>query len=282
MHLQSLKDGELLERTLDLSREERRITSSLIEHLREVNRRKLYCDIGCGSLFQYCIRILKMSEGSAQRRIDAMRLTEALPEVKAKIESGELTLSVASRVQTFARMEPQAPLRELVRAVEGRSFRDAEKELLKLSSVPERHTPERVRQVAPALSSITVHVTDEQLARFEAARAKLAHINPQLSWIELFDELAKRFLKEPAPRRSASPTVGNGRRPSAGLKREVTQRDGERCMNCGSAWALELDHKTPWAFGGQTTAENLRVLCRNCNQRAAIKAFGRKDDRLLP
>ena len=60
----------------------------------------------------------------------------------------------------------------------------------------------------------------------------------------------------------------------AQIKREVWQRDQGRCQICNSQYAIEIDHKFPRALGGSDTKENLRLLCRSCNQRAAIEAFG--------
>ncbi len=60
----------------------------------------------------------------------------------------------------------------------------------------------------------------------------------------------------------------------AQTKREVWQESEHQCSNCGSKYALEIDHRHPRAKGGDNTKENLRILCRSCNQRAAIKEFG--------
>ena len=59
----------------------------------------------------------------------------------------------------------------------------------------------------------------------------------------------------------------------AGIRREVFERD-QTCTNCGSTYALEIDHRIAKALGGPSTRENLRLLCRNCNQRAAIETYG--------
>ena len=59
----------------------------------------------------------------------------------------------------------------------------------------------------------------------------------------------------------------------AEVRREVFERAGHRCKNCGSDYALEVDHICPQAYGGSSVIENLRVLCRSCNQRAAIEVF---------
>ena len=53
-------------------------------------------------------------------------------------------------------------------------------------------------------------------------------------------------------------------------KREVFSRD-KTCQKCGTIHYLNFEHVRPWALGGNTTKENLRLLCRNCNQRERIK-----------
>jgi 5-methylcytosine-specific restriction endonuclease McrA len=60
----------------------------------------------------------------------------------------------------------------------------------------------------------------------------------------------------------------------AQIKREVWQESQHECSNCKSTFALEMDHLHPRAKGGGNTKDNLRILCRACNQRAAIREFG--------
>jgi 5-methylcytosine-specific restriction endonuclease McrA len=45
-------------------------------------------------------------------------------------------------------------------------------------------------------------------------------------------------------------------------------------VNCAGVFALEIDHRKPRALGGNSEPENLRLLWRSCNQRAAIKSIG--------
>lgn len=51
------------------------------------------------------------------------------------------------------------------------------------------------------------------------------------------------------------------------VKQAVWQRDGGRCVDCSSQSDLEYDHDIPFSLGGSNGVENIRLLCRSCNQR---------------
>jgi hypothetical protein len=72
---------------------------------------------------------------------------------------------------------------------------------------------------------------------------------------------------------------------AAAVARAVYERDGGCCTfssedgrRCGARRFLELDHVEPWAEGGQSTVENIRLRCRAHNQHAARAHFG--DERI--
>ncbi len=53
--------------------------------------------------------------------------------------------------------------------------------------------------------------------------------------------------------------------PSRDLRNSVFERDGFKCLRCGSQENLHADHVLPVAHGGETTMENLQTLCSSCN-----------------
>jgi len=68
----------------------------------------------------------------------------------------------------------------------------------------------------------------------------------------------------------------------AAVRREVYECAGGRCTyvapdgrRCTQTRWLQLDHVQPWASGGQSTAANLRLLCKAHNLHAARASFGR-------
>jgi hypothetical protein len=77
----------------------------IIQHLREVRARKLFVKLGYSSLFKYCIKELKYSEASAQRRIEALRASDHLPEIEEMILDQSLNLSTISLTQKILRQE---------------------------------------------------------------------------------------------------------------------------------------------------------------------------------
>jgi 5-methylcytosine-specific restriction endonuclease McrA len=60
----------------------------------------------------------------------------------------------------------------------------------------------------------------------------------------------------------------------AQIIRKFFQKAENRCENCGSTFALEIDYIVPRAKSGLSNPENLRVPCRSCNQRSAIQELG--------
>jgi 5-methylcytosine-specific restriction endonuclease McrA len=47
----------------------------------------------------------------------------------------------------------------------------------------------------------------------------------------------------------------------------VFERDGGRCVECGSSFDIQYDHVIPFSMGGASTVENLQILCADCNRR---------------
>lgn len=55
------------------------------------------------------------------------------------------------------------------------------------------------------------------------------------------------------------------------LRFRVYERDGWRCLECGSEDNLTLDHIKPWIRNGPDTEDNLRTLCGPCNSRKGAR-----------
>jgi len=75
------------------------LQGAIIDHLAEIEARRLYLRRGCSSLFDYAVRELGYSDAAAGRRIGAVRLCADQPGARERLRDGSLTLSAAAELQ---------------------------------------------------------------------------------------------------------------------------------------------------------------------------------------
>jgi hypothetical protein len=100
--ISSLSDEELLQRMEVLVQRARSSTADVVEHLAEIDRRGLCPKKEYGSLYDYCVHRLRMSEGSAYRRIRAARAFRAFPPLMNMLRDGRLSLESLAILHPFA------------------------------------------------------------------------------------------------------------------------------------------------------------------------------------
>jgi hypothetical protein len=201
MKLNHLTDQALLESAKQLAQTERETLTKILHHLREIERRRLYCDAGCASLFEYAVKCLHYSEGQAGRRIQAMRLIKEIPEIEQKIQSGALSLSNISQAQSFFRdaatgtpgggpkiITRETKLRVLER-LENKTSRDGQRELIQLggeSALPK----ERERVLTDDKSEIKFVMDRALREKLDEVRSLLGPDAVSMSFAELIGKIA--------------------------------------------------------------------------------------------
>jgi hypothetical protein len=318
--LRELSDSRLLELTRELAHKERYILTEVLQHLGEIQSRKLFSP-KYRSLFEYARVELGYSEDQAARRIAAMRLLRELPEIADKVTTGALSLSVLGLAQTHFRNEkafvaanpgniaakdlsPASKI-ETLRLLEGKSARDATRILMDRSSCPEQLRGESVKPISATMNELRIVVPDETLEKVSRLKGLFANKYPLLTLGQMLALMCDISLEKLAPEEfemppdaaksetaAASPATSRvnerisksqpirrskSRSISKRLRSEVKKRAGNKCERCGSRHQLEIDHRIPYAKGGKSSLENLRLLCRNCNQREAFIVFGPRE-----
>jgi 5-methylcytosine-specific restriction endonuclease McrA len=315
--LRELSDSRLLEATRKLAHHERYILTEVLQHLAEIQSRKLFSP-KYRSLFEYARIELGYSEDQAARRIAAMRLLRELPELEKKITTGLLSLSVLGLAQTHFRNEKafvaanpgnlaasdlsKASKLATLGLLEGKSARDATRILMDRSSCPEQLRGESVKPISSTMNELRIVVPDETLEKVSRVKGLLANKYPLLTLGQLLELMCDMSLERLAPEETDEASVSKlneivKRSPATSrvkqavskprssaatgsravgkrLRAAVKQRAGNTCELCGSTHRLEIDHRVPFARGGETSLKNLRLLCRNYNQRESLVAFG--------
>ena len=91
--LATLTKETIAHRLNELLSNERKVMIEFLTYLAEFDRRQLYLNLGFGSLFDYCVRKLHLSKGSAYRRSVGARLLRRFPKIADYLSDGRLSLS---------------------------------------------------------------------------------------------------------------------------------------------------------------------------------------------
>jgi 5-methylcytosine-specific restriction endonuclease McrA len=198
--LKTLSNEALHKTTQSLVAEERKLTTSILWHLHEIQSRRLHSEMGYGSLFDYAVKALGYSEAAAGRRIAAMRLLADVPEAEPALQKGDLSLSTLCTLQHFFQRKNEPVSRDekksLVFAFQGKSRRECEKELAELD--PKACAPaERERAVSATQTEIRFVADDSLMEKLTQIREFDAHVlSENASYLELFHRMADLTLKK--------------------------------------------------------------------------------------
>ena len=205
--LRALNDNEVDARTISLARQERVITECLLWHMKEVEVRRIYINHeGCGSLHAYAVKVLKMGDGSAGRRVNASRLLKDFPELGEQIVEGTTNLSKLSMMEVYVKAEEKRIghkvahdfKKDLIKKLENKPIYEAE--LTLAQAMPEAKPANETRRVRPNGNvDVTLSADPELMALVEEVRALNAH-NPEFASVsDVLRALCKEHLKQHRP-----------------------------------------------------------------------------------
>ena len=248
----------------------------LLSSLMEMQKRRLFGELGCTGIFDYCLRHLRFCESQA---IYYKRIAEAsatVPEIKAAVVQGELSISKARRITSVI-----TPANHQEWIHNAQTMKQKELERAVSIANPQAHPIERIKPVARNVSELRVAIDDETDRNLEILKELLsqklkraATLADVIAWAA--KETRQKFDPEKKAERSAAkvslrklPPPRPGRRPiPAQVRHEVILRDGHQCSfpspdgtPCGQRRWTDLHHIIPVARGGLNEAQNLRFLC---------------------
>jgi hypothetical protein len=292
---------------------EKRCMANVIAYLGEVEERRLHLEAAYSSMFTFCQRRLRLSEGETFRRLRAARLTRRFPILLPALAERRVTLSNVVLMHDHFTEENVAGL---LGRMEGKTKLEVKELIAELAPKPDvlptvtpvgvcqrKLVPDGNEPVSPdpitprspePLSADRYHVSFTASTAFrdklERARDLLRHRVPDGNLEAVFDRamdaLIAQLEKEVAakierPRRISKPLKDPGA-VSRAARRDVMARDGNQCafvsadgVRCTERGGLELDHRRERALGGTGDPKNLQVLCRAHNKLKAERAFGR-------
>ncbi len=295
--IKKLNNHQLHEKIKSLAAEERTLTKEIVEYISELDRRKLYLDMACSSLYEYLTTVIAYSEGAAQRRIDAARLMQRVPEISNKIESGALKLSQISKLQKACRslkkdsgkIVSAETQRHILKEIENLGAAKTDLILAKEFGMEVKTTS---KQRIQSDESIRIELTfsKQEMALVKRAQELLSNqTGGKLK--ETILKMAEKLVQQSQGKKSKEFTVNADIEKDSArtmetkttatvavksvtpkLRYQIINRD-KFCQFtdhntgrvCGSKLFLEVDHIRPRFAGGDNATTNLRVLCKNHN-----------------
>lgn len=199
MTFKNVSNSDLITSTWNAIAVETSATTNVVRHFREIHDRELHLSSGFSSMFLMATKEFGYDRASAQRRVNAMELSLAVPSLLERIDAGELCLQSAADIQTFLNREraEKKPYsvdqkRELVEVCSGLSTREVQIELAKRN--PTLDFRESKKFVSADLLQITYTSAVKTEDKLERIRNILSHSRPYMNRIELIDYMAERTL----------------------------------------------------------------------------------------
>ncbi len=303
------ENQKLIENTKDLVKRENEINAQIIRNLILIHEGKLHLEMGFGSLFDFCVIELGMSKASAQRRIDAVKLSQAVSDLPDRLESGAISLNRVGQVAQFLRQEKRIvdktftkkEVKELINEVQSQTKDiEVEKVLSQKSEVVSKPVLEKTRFVSGGRQTLEIEVDDEFWDLLDQVQKLISHKGYQTK-ADVLKITMKFYLQKNHPEhkakkeksdlqvaeimetklvpRGTKPKIKNVRYVPEKLKQLIWQKNNSCCSfidprtkrRCESKFRLQIEHIIPVAHGGLTIEENLTLLCQAHNLLMADK-----------
>ena len=216
----NIKFEELHDRAISTAKEYRRQEVALISIFQEIEESRVYLHFEMPSLFAYATKLLGLSEATTCMLAAVMRASKKVPELKAAIEEGKITLSSARRIAPVLNNQNKAvwlgkaaklPIRKL--------------EIELATQFPDRPSPTRIRAKTELLSRIEMdlpHETVEKLKRSEEILAQKRQVPVDMA--QTLDAVLTEFLERHDPVQRAERLVRAARSTKTTLVHAKTQK----------------------------------------------------------
>ena len=278
--------------------QERHALADGLIFLGEFEARKLYLQEAFPNTFTYLTNHLNLSKSSASKRITSAKALRLFPELYDFIAQGKIHLSGTYLISKHLNKDTDSErARYLIDMAQGKSREAIEMELSRLYPQDVKRTWKRSFDLLPVMSDET-KASDNQgravspgnkvdqikkigpVPDFSAVLPRERAVPVSSSFVRLAVNLDKDYpslLKKSF----AKPNISKRPYISSRIKNEIYLRDHGQCtyqnkegIRCRAKTGLHLDHIRPFALGGETALENLRLRCAGHNLRSAMDVFG--------
>ncbi len=277
LHLEAIKATDLHQQS----------ESYLLEVLSVVDDRLFYLECGVSSLYQYCVRLLGLSESVSYALITVIRKSKDVPELKSAIHSGRVTLFKAKKICSVI---DQTNFKEWIDLAACETSRVIEKCVA--GANPKQLVKESVVYKTGDLLEFKLGVSEEFIEalaqvkdilsqkKSKAVSSEVALLQVMREFIEKTDPVQKaaraKARREKCASQQVPGTVKKLATKRAPIKKvtlhAVALRDQNQCtftaiagskrLRCDQKRWLDVHHILPIHLGGSDDLGNLTTFCK--------------------
>lgn len=278
---------ELHEKAIHCAKEYLRCEKELLSVLIEMDRKRVFSELGYTGVFAYGVKALGFSESQANYFSSVVRKIREVPQLKTAIDQDELTISKARRITSVITQETH---QDWIHRAKTMSQKELEK---KVAEVNPRAVQERVKAVSATRYELKFGITEalhQDWKRVMDLNSKKKGKNSSME--EAFEMMTRYFLDREDPIRKAERASVRSGKPAmqekpesrqksnqkggpasvAGIRsrriphhvvHEVNLRDLGKCQieGCENRRFVDLHHIQPFSEGGTHAAQNLTTVC---------------------
>jgi hypothetical protein len=282
-----MTNEQLHETALVVATELRRKEAQLLPLLMEMRKRRLFYALGYTGIYDYATRYLKLSEAQAAYYRRVAEKAEEVPQLKAAVSDGSLSLSKARRI---VKVVSEENAEEWIDKAQKLPQRELEKAVSEVN--PDAVIRERIRPVAKEKLELRTGISPGLEAKLKRVQDLLgtSSIEKALeasldAYLEKHDPIKKAERAEKRKQKPVKPSSGRKKLPAA-VVHAVNRRDEDQCTHlypdgsrCESRRFLQKHHVQEVARGGLNTADNLvtpasRITAASMRARSRYNGHG--------
>lgn len=200
MNLKSLSNEELDRNLMTWVKAEKKALNNVLSHIAEVDRRKMYLDYAYSGLRAYLEKRMGYDGGSAQRRIDAARLSQSVPSVLESLHEGELKLAQITILQKSLREAKDKNFSketksELVEAIKNKSVHETQVIVAKALNIEIKQSTKITYQADESVRFET-SLSKSQWENVKTMQELLSNTVPNGDWAEILNYLAIKVKEQ--------------------------------------------------------------------------------------